>query len=130
MYTYIHLCAYCVLAAERDNGVRFRVWGRDRRKLPNGNSGAEAPSDRRGQHSLECVVILLKMLFVYRCVQVCLANMGVRESSWENVHVREGGVGMQLSSMWVFKVSKKQFCFQSDWPPGAFSPDLKVVSRS
>lgn len=124
------MCILCVLAAEGDNGVRFRVWGRDCAKLPNGNSRAEAPSDRRRQHSLECVVNLLKMLFVYWCVQVCVASVGVRESSWENAHVHEEGVGMQLSCMWVFKVSEKQFCFQSDWPPGAFSPDLKVVSRS
>lgn len=58
------------------------------------------------------------------------SQAGVRESPWENVRVHGEGVGTPLSCRWAFKVSKKQFCFLSDWPPGASSPDLKVVSRS
>ena len=58
------------------------------------------------------------------------SRVGVRESPWENVCVHGEGVGTPLSCRWAFKVSKKQFCFLSDWPPGASSPDLKVVSRS
>lgn len=50
-----------------------------------------------------------------------------------HVHVHKGGGGWggtQLSCSWAFKVSKELPCFLSDWPPGASSPDLKVVSRS